>query len=86
MNESYTDVEQMLEEIMENSNYTMPEKPQIEVGCIVQIVTGAFKGEKARVTIVSETKEEVNLELYEQPIPMTLKMRGDQVRIIDPVE
>ena len=86
VNESYTDVEQMLEEIMENSNYTMPEKPQIEVGCIVQIVTGAFKGEKARVTIVSETKEEVNLELYEQPIPMTLKMRGDHVRIIDPVE
>ena len=58
----------------------------IEVGCIVEIVTGAFKGEKARVTSVSETKEEVSMELYEQPIPMTLKMRGDHVRVIERVE
>lgn len=58
----------------------------IEVGCIVEIVTGAFKGEKARVTSVSETKEEVSMELYEQPIPMTLKMRGDHVRVVERVE
>ena len=58
----------------------------IEGGCIVEIVTGAFKGEKARVTSVSETKEEVSMELYEQPIPMTLKMRGDHVRVLERVE
>ncbi len=58
----------------------------IEVGCIVEIVTGAFKGEKARVTSVAETKEEVSMELYEQPIPMTLKMRGDHVRVVERVE
>jgi transcriptional antiterminator NusG len=58
----------------------------IEVGCIVEIVTGAFKGEKARVTSVSETKEEVSMELYEQPIPMTLNMRGDHVRVIERVD
>jgi transcriptional antiterminator NusG len=58
----------------------------IEVGCIVEIVTGAFKGEKARVTSVAETKEEVSMELYEQPIPMTLNMRGDHVRVVERVE
>jgi len=26
------------------------------------------------------------MELYEQPIPMTLKMRGDNVRVIERVE
>ena len=57
----------------------------IEVGCIVEIVYGAFKGEKARVTSVSETKEEVSMELYEQIIPMTLNMRGDHVRVIERV-
>jgi len=57
----------------------------IEVGCIVEIISGAFKGEKARVTSVSETKEEVSMELYEQPIPMTLNMRGDHVRVIERV-
>jgi transcriptional antiterminator NusG len=58
----------------------------IEVGCIVEIVTGAFKGEKARVLSVAEAKEEVSMELYEQPIPMTLNMRGDHVRVVERVE
>ena len=57
----------------------------IEVGC-VEIVTGAFKGEKARVLSVAESKEEVSMELYEQPIPMTLNMRGDHVRVVERVE
>ena len=57
----------------------------IDVGCIVEIVTGAFKGEKARITSVSESKEEVSMELYEQIIPMTLNMRGDHVRVIERV-
>lgn len=58
----------------------------IEVGCIVEIITGAFKGEKARVVSVSESKEEVSMELYEADIPMTLNMRGDHVRVIERVE
>ena len=58
----------------------------IEVGCIVEIITGAFKGEKARILNVSETKEEVSMELYDQPIPMTVNMRGDHVRVIESVE
>ena len=57
----------------------------IEVGCIVEIVSGAFKGEKARITAVADTKEEVTMELYEQVIPMTLSMRGDHVRVIERV-
>ena len=52
---------------------------------IVEIVTGAFKGEKARITSVAEAKEEVTMELYEQPIPMTLSMRGDHVRVVERV-
>ena len=58
----------------------------IEVGCIVEIVSGAFKGEKARVISVTEAKEEVSMELYEADIPMTLNMRGDLVRVIDRVQ
>jgi transcriptional antiterminator NusG len=58
----------------------------IEVGCIVEIINGAFKSEKARVIAVSDTKEEVSMELYEQPIPMTLTMRADHVRVIERVE
>ena len=86
VNESYTDVDRMLEEIMEKLNYSRPERRVIEVGCIVEIVTGAFKGEKARVTSVSETKEEVSMELYEQPIPMTLKMRAEHIRVVEHIQ
>ena len=53
---------------------------------IVEIVVGAFKGEKARITAVAESKEEVSMELYEADIPMTLSMRGDHVRVIERVE
>jgi len=58
----------------------------IEVGCIVEIISGAFKGEKARVISITESKEEVSMELYEADIPMTLNMRGDHVRVIDRVQ
>jgi hypothetical protein len=54
----------------------------IEVGCIVEILTGAFKGDKARVTSVSDITEEVSMVLYEQAIPMELKLRREHVKII----
>ncbi len=41
---------------------------------------------RARRLVVSESKEEVSMELYEQPIPMTLKMRGDHVRVLERVD
>lgn len=58
----------------------------IEVGSIVEIVVGAFKNEKARVTSVSGTKEEVTMVLFEAAIPMELTMRGDHVRVIERVD
>ena len=46
----------------------------IEIGTIIEISTGAFKNEKARVTSISETKEEVTMVLYEAAIPMDLTL------------
>ena len=81
LNETVNQIKNKLDGIGENTVTS-----GIEVGYIVEIITGNFKGEKARVTSVSETKEEVSMELYEQPIPMTLKMRGDHVRVLERVE
>ena len=58
----------------------------IEIGCLVEIVSGAFKGEKARILAVADTKEEISMELYEADIPMTLNMRADHVRVIERIE
>lgn len=49
---------------------------------IVEIISGPFKREKARVSRVDKTKDEVVVELLEAavPIPMTLKI--DAVKVI----
>lgn len=49
---------------------------------IVEIISGPFKREKAKVKRVDESKEEVVVELLEAaiPIPMTLKL--DAVKVI----
>ncbi|MEM2121701.1 MAG: transcription elongation factor Spt5 [Candidatus Woesearchaeota archaeon] len=49
---------------------------------IVEIISGPFKREKAKITRIDKTKEEVVVELLDAavPIPITLKM--DAVRVI----
>ena len=73
------------DEILEKLSY-QPPTSNLEIGCIVEIIGGAFKGEKARVISVAETQEEASMELYEQPIPMTIQMRVEHVHVIERVE
>ncbi len=49
---------------------------------VVEIISGPFKREKAKITRIDKTKEEVVVELLEAavPIPITLKM--DAVKVI----
>ena len=58
----------------------------IEEGNIVEIRGGAFKGATARVIGVSESKEEVTVELFEAAVPVALNIRADQVRVTQRVE
>ncbi|MEC7694849.1 MAG: transcription elongation factor Spt5 [Candidatus Thermoplasmatota archaeon] len=58
----------------------------IEEGCIVEISGGAFRGQAARVTRVTESKEEVTVELFEAAVPVALTVRADQVRVTQRVE
>ncbi|MFQ6119235.1 MAG: transcription elongation factor Spt5, partial [Methanosarcinales archaeon] len=54
----------------------------ISEGSIVEIVSGPFKGEKARVKRVDETHEEITVELFESVVPIPITVRGDHVRIL----
>lgn len=47
----------------------------IEVGDIVEMISGPFKGEKAKVMKIDEAKDELTVELMEiaVPIPVTIK-------------
>ena len=53
----------------------------IEEGSIVEIHGGAFRGQAARVTRVTESKEEVTVELFEAAVPVALTVRADQGRV-----
>jgi len=52
-------------------------------GDIVELIAGPFKGEKARVRQIDETKEEITVELFEAMIAIPITVRGDHVRVIE---
>lgn len=55
-------------------------------GDIVELVSGPFKGEKARVQHIDESKEEITVELFEAMVPIPVTVRGDNVRVIEKEE
>ena len=55
-------------------------------GDIVELVAGPFKGEKARVQQIDESKEEITVELFEAVVPIPVTVRGDSVRVIQKEE
>ena len=54
----------------------------ITEGSIVELISGPFKGEKARVKRVNETHEEITVELFEAMVPIPITIRGDNVRVL----
>jgi len=55
-------------------------------GDIVELVSGPFKGEKARVQQIDEAKEEITVELFEALISIPVTVKGDCVRVIEKEE
>ncbi|MGM0398380.1 MAG: transcription elongation factor Spt5 [Halobacteriota archaeon] len=61
-------------------------KPDVEgiaEGDIVELIAGPFKGEKAQVQRIDESKDQVTVELYEATVPIPVTVRGDQIRVLD---
>jgi transcription elongation factor SPT5 len=54
----------------------------IKKGSIVELISGPFKSERAKVVRIDESKEEVVLELIEAAIPIPVTVKGDQIRLI----
>jgi len=63
-----TDLSSMLE--------SKPQEISVEEGQMVEISSGPFKGEKAKIVRIFKEKEEVIVELVEVavPIPVTIKL------------
>ena len=71
---NYNEIEHMLEQAKAQMN--------IQNKDIVEIISGPFKGEKARVTRIDQQKEEVVLELLESAVPIPITVKLDSVKVI----
>ncbi len=52
-------------------------------GAIVELISGPFKGEKARVKKIDAEKEHITVELIEAVVPIPVTIRGDHVRMVE---
>ncbi|MAG50447.1 transcription elongation factor Spt5 [archaeon] len=70
----YKEIEHMIEQVKIQVN--------IQKSDIVEIISGPFKREKAKVTRVDKTKSEVVVELLEAAVPIPITVKLDSVKVI----
>jgi len=51
-------------------------------GDIVELVSGPFRGEKAKVTRVDDGREEITVELIDSMVPIPITVKGEHVRVL----
>ncbi len=59
---------------------------KVNAGDVVELVSGPFKGEKARVVRVDVKKEEITVELFEATVPIPVTVRGDSIKVLQKEE
>jgi len=55
----------------------------LAVGDLIEIIGGPFRSEKAKVTRIDTTKEEVTLELLESTYPIPIKVHADYIKLVE---
>jgi len=74
---------------LEEVEHFLTPKPSVTgmvEGSIIEVISGAFKGEHARVKKVDEAHEEITIELLEAMVPIPITIRGDSVRVLSKEE
>lgn len=67
-------------------NHFLTPKPTVSgitEGSIVELISGPFKGEKARVKHIDKTKEEITVEMFESMVPIPVTVRAEHVRVLE---
>ena len=70
----YPEIEHMLEQVKIEMN--------IQKGDIVEIISGPFKRENAKVIRINKQKEEIVVELLEAAVPIPITVKMDAVKVI----
>ena len=74
-NINYDEIDHMLEA-------TKKTELNIQKNDIVEIITGPFRREQAKISRIDKTKEEVVVELLEAAVPIPIAIRMDSVKVI----
>ena len=59
-----------------------PEKIDIQLGDIVEIIGGPFKGERGKVTRLNKQKSEVIVELLDAAVPIPITLNLDSIKVV----
>lgn len=70
----YPEIEHMLEQVKVEMN--------IRKGDIVEIISGPFKRENAKVMRINKQKEEIVVELLESAVPIPITVKMDSVKVV----
>lgn len=70
----YKEIEHMLEQVKVERD--------IRKSDIVEIISGPFKHENAKITRIDRTKEEVVVELLEAAVPIPITVKMDAVKVV----
>lgn len=60
-----------------------PAAEGISIGDLVEIISGPFKGERAKVSRVETAKEELILELLDSPVTIPIKVHADFAKLVE---
>jgi transcriptional antiterminator NusG len=71
---NYSEIEHMLEQVKVDVD--------IRKNDIVEIISGPFKREQAKISRIDKTKEEVVVELLEAAVPIPITVKMDAVKVI----
>ncbi|MBU4267150.1 MAG: transcription elongation factor Spt5 [Candidatus Altiarchaeales archaeon] len=55
---------------------------ELNKGDLIELVSGPFKGEKARVARIDKDKNEITVELIEAAVPIPVIVKGDDIKIV----
>jgi len=72
---SYSDIEKYL--------VTKPVIEELEVGNIVEVTGGPFKGMRAKITRVNKVKREATLELLEATFTLPITVNADYLKVVE---
>ncbi len=67
---------------LEKTLKPVPIVTEVNRGDLIELISGPFKGEKARVAKLDRDKNEITVELIEAAVPIPVIVSGDDIKVL----